>query len=382
MPTFTSNYPFCETGRVNLLPTPERVRASKKFTGRGVVLAFIDSGFYPHPELNGRVLLHVDASTSHIVEEAGDAFEPSDLSWHGQMTSVIAAGDGRLSRGKYRGIARDAELVLIKVSTPDGHIKEADILRGLRWLIDAHHRFNVRVVNISVGGDFVSDDPEHPLYWAVRRLTEAGIVVVVAAGNRAVDSLVPPASATEAITVGGVDDHNSLDRSLWTAYHSNYGWSYNGQPKPDIIAPAVWIPGPIMPKTHVAREARWLGPMLKPKDDAQIQRLLRQGWADLGIERAQAVAPDEHLYSMIQARIHSHKLIDAHHQHVDGTSVAAPIVSAIVAQMLEANPALTPAQIRSMLTTTAQPLASIPRERQGAGVVNAAGAVKQAEQSL
>ena len=382
MPTFNSNYPFCQPGQVNLLPTSERVRASKKYTGRGVVMAFIDSGFYPHPELAGRILLHVDAGTNRVVEQSGDSFEVSNMSWHGQMTSVIAAGDGKLSRGKYRGIARDAQLVLVKVGTPRDQVKEADILRGLRWLIDMHQRFNVRVVNISVGGDFVSDDPKHPIYQAVRRLTKAGVVVVVAAGNRAIDSLVPPASASEAITVGGVDDHNSLDASLWTAYHSNYGLSYDGKPKPDILAPAVWIAGPIMPETWVAREARWLGQMLKPKDDAHIERLLQQGWADLGLERAHALKPDDHLYAMIQARIHSHKLIDAHHQHVDGTSVAAPIVSAIVAQMLEANPTLTPTQIRYMLITTAKPLASIPPDRQGAGVVNAAGAVKLAEKSV
>jgi serine protease AprX len=204
----------------------------------------------------------------------------------------------------------------------------------------------------------------------------------VAAGNRAVDYLVPPASATEAITVGGVDDHNSLDPVLWTGYHSNYGAAYDGKPKPDILAPAVWIAGPIMPETWVAREARWLGQILNHKDDAHMRRLLEKGWADLGIERAQAMEPDEHLYTMIQSRIHSHKLIDAHHQHVDGTSVAAPIVSAVVAQMLEANPSLTPEQIRSILTTTARPLDTIARERQGSGVVNAAAAVTQAYQML
>lgn len=380
MPTFTSNYPFYQPGRINLLSTSERVGASRRYTGRGVVMAFIDSGFYPHPELSGRILVHVDASTHHIIEKPGDLFDFSDLSWHGQMTSVIAAGDGRLSKGKYRGIASGAQVVLIKVSTPRGHVKETDILRGLRWLIDTYRRFNVRVVNISVGGDFVSADPDHPLHRAVRRLTEGGVTVVVAAGNRALASLVPPASAAEAITVGGVDDHNSTDRSLWTAYHSNYGRAYDGRPKPDLIAPAVWIAGPIMPETVVAREARWLGPMLNASDDAQMRRLLQKGYSDLGIPRAQALKPDEHLYAMIQARINSHKLIDAHHQHVDGTSVAAPIVSAVVAQMLEANPALTPEQIRSILTRTAIPLSTIPRERQGAGVVNAAGAVAQAVQ--
>ena len=88
------------------------------------------------------------------------------------------------------------------MSTPKGHIKETDILRGLRWVIDTHKRLNIRVVNISVGGDFVSNDPSHPLHKAIRKLTKAGVTVVVAAGNRNVDYLLPPASAPEAITVG------------------------------------------------------------------------------------------------------------------------------------------------------------------------------------
>jgi serine protease AprX len=375
---FTSNYPFSQPGQMTLLSTPERVGTLSQYTGRGVVMAFVDAGFYPHPEIAGRVLVHVDASTNHVFEQAPDAYEPSDLSWHGQMTSVIAAGDGSNSNGKYRGIASDAQLVLIKVSTPRGHIKEADILRGFRWLIDTHRRFNVRLVNVSVGGDFASSDPNHPLHEAVRKLTEAGVVVVTAAGNRLADSVVPPASAVEAITVGGLDDHNSLDPSLWTPYHSNYGVAHDGSLKPDLIAPAEWIAGPIMPETTVAREARWLGPLLHAPDRKHLNRLLKKGYSDLGIARSQALQPDDHVYAMLQARINTHKIVDAHHQHVDGTSVAAPIVSSVIAQMLEVNPGLTPQQIRSILTATAQPLADTPRERQGSGVLRAADAVMKA----
>lgn len=375
---FTSNYPFFQSGQSAILATPQRVGALPQYSGRGVVMAFIDAGFYPHPDLDGRVLLHVDASSNHVVEQAADAYEPSDLSWHGQMTSVIAAGDGRSSGGKFRGIAWGASLVLVKVSTPRGHIKEADILRGLRWLLDTHRRVGVRVVNISVGGDFVSDDPEHPLHQAVRRLVESGVSVVTAAGNRQAPAVVPPASAPEAITIGGLNDHNSLDESLWTPYHSNYGFAWDGSPKPDLIAPAEWVAGPIMPETVVAREARWLGPLLLARSSVQRKKLLKQGYSDLGISRAAAWKPDDHVFAMIQARINSHKIIDAHHQHVDGTSVAAPIVSAVVAQMLEANPGLTPREIRSILMATARPLANTPPERQGAGVMRAAAAVERA----
>lgn len=368
MSLFSANYP----GMNGLLPTVERVGASPAYTGRGVVMAFIDAGFYPHPEIAERVLVHVDASTSQITEQTSEDYDSGDLGWHGQMTAVIAAGDGRLSDGKYRGIASGAKLVLIRVSTPRGQVKEVDILRGLRWLAESHRRFDVRVVNISVGGDFVSADPDHPIHAAVRELTQAGVTVICAAGNRAHDYVVPPASAAEAITVGGVDDHNTLDERQWKPYHSNYGVSCVGKTKPDILAPSIWVVGPIMPETGVAREARWLGPLLHSPDDESVRRLLRRGYADLGLARPQAFQPDEHVYSMLQARINTHKIVDAHHQHVDGTSVAAPIVSAVVAQMLEADPRLTPEQIRSMLCATAKPLAGCPPERQGAGVVQAA----------
>lgn len=376
---FTANYPNFQFGHPALLSTPERTGALSVYTGRGVVIAFVDSGFYPHPDLAGRVLVHVDASTNHVTEQPPERFAFDDLSWHGQMTSVIAAGDGSLSGGRYRGIASAAQLVLVKVSTPRGHVKERDILRGLRWIIDTHRRFNIRVVNLSVGGDYVNSDPEHPLHRAVRRLVEAGVTVVAATGNRAAPQVLPPASAAEVIAVGGLNDHNTCDASCWTMYHSNYGVACDGSNKPDLIAPAEWIAGPIMPETPVAREARWLGSILHVRDNGELRHLLDRCYGDLGLPRTAALEPDANVYAMLQARINSHKIVDAHHQFVDGTSVAAPIVTAVVAQMLEANGRLTPAAIRHILTTTAWPLPGVERNRQGAGVLCAADAVHKAE---
>ncbi len=376
MPLFTSNYPFYRPG-AELLTTPERTSALRDYAGRGVVIAFIDAGFYPHPDIAERILVHVDASTNHIVEQTQD-FEVGDLSWHGQMTSVIACGDGRISAGKYRGIASEAKLVLVKVSTPRGHIKETDILRGLRWVIDTHRRFNVKIVNISVGGDVVSHDPNHPLHQAIRKLARAGITVVVAAGNRGTRFLLPPASAADAITVGGIDDQNSLDSSLWKLYNHNYGNSYDGAAKPEVLAPAAWIASPIMPGSTVEREAYWLAPLLHNPHEQHIQHLLEKGHTELGLSSQPALQADDHLYAMLQQRIHAHKIIDGHHQHVDGTSVAAPIVSSVIAQLLEANPRLTPKQIRAILATTATPLPHAPIEQQGAGILNAAEALKKA----
>jgi serine protease AprX len=378
IPLFVPNYPD-QSGRFSLLSTPERTGALAEYTGRGVVMAFIDSGFFPQPDLADRVLVHVDATSGRIV--VGRRFNrPRWYSWHGQMTSVVAAGDGRTSGGRYRGIACDARLVLIKVSNNRGRIKESDIERGMRWLLDNYRRFGVCLLNVSVGGDHPDDDPDHPLHRLVRALTDAGITVLVAAGNTGMRRLAPPASAAEAITVGGIDDQNSLDVARWRHYHNSYGEAYDGTPKPEITAPAAWIASPILPGSDMEREARWLAQLLqvKPGDEAAVRRILKAGWADLNIPRRAALHPDEDLYAMLQHRIDAHKLVDAHHQHVDGTSVAVAIASSVVAQLLEANPRLTPQRIKTILTDTARPLPGVPVECQGAGVIDAAQAVAAA----
>ena len=80
----------------------------------------------------------------------------------------------------------------------------------------------------------------------------------------------------------------------------------------------------------------------------------------------------------IQEYMNEQKFIHPHYQHVDGTSMAAPIVSGVVAQMLESNSSLTPAQVKEILMTTADPLNDAPAERQGAGAINAGRAVAAA----
>ena len=84
------------------------------------------------------------------------------------------------------------------------------------------------------------------------------------------------------------------------------------------------------------------------------------------------------LYQKLQERIFHHKVIDAQHQHVDGTSIAAPVVSSVIAQMLEANLALTPQDVMHILKTTARPFERFAPQRQGAGLLNAAAAVQMA----
>ncbi|MEQ8673101.1 MAG: S8 family serine peptidase [Aggregatilineales bacterium] len=377
MPVFTANYPAAVPGKITLMSTPERMQALPEYTGKGVVMAFVDSGFYEHPDLDKRVITYIDATTERIKE--GKRFNKSaPYSWHGQMTSVIAAGNGKISGGAYRGIASNAELILIKVMTEDFQLKEADILRGLRWILGNLTRYKIDIVNLSVGGDFVSNDPDHPIHRAIRDLTSAGVVVVAATGNHDKGRVFPPASTPEAITVGGYNDHNTLDRTQWTGFHNNWGHDYHGNQKPDILAPAIWIASPILPNTEVDKEARWLGPLLQKPNQNILRELVTLGRTEFLKRRFEKEHPDEDVYAAMQEKIHAHKLINAHYQHVDGTSVAAPIVSSIIAQMLEVNPQLKPEQIRTILTKTATPLEQLPKEKQGSGAINAAEAVRSA----
>lgn len=377
MPVLISNYPQYRRGHSSLMSVPERTGALPQYTGSGVTIAFIDSGFYRHPDLRGRITAYVDATTDAI-QVSHHIRKSQAFSWHGQMTSVIACGDGTKSQGRYRGIASSAQMVLVKVSNPQNQIKEMDIWRGLNWVLRHHRDYGIRIVNLSVGGDYISYDSAHPLHQTVRRLTQQGVTVVAAAGNTPVNHLVPPASAAEAITVGGLDDANSTDETVWRLYHHNYGMGYDGSTKPDLIAPACWIPSPILPSTQVAMEAFWLGALMQDDLDHPVRKLIDEGRARRGLEKLFGSADLNHLHETLQERIFAHKLVDAYHQYAEGTSVAAPIVSAVAAQILEANPRLTPAEIKSILLQSAKPLPGVSAYQQGAGVLNAGQAVRMA----
>lgn len=199
-----------------------------------------------------------------------------------------------------------------------------------------------------------------------------------AVGNGRRGHLVPPGSTPEAITVGGYDDQNTLDRRQWRPYPNDYGVAYDGGHKPEVTTSARWIASPILPGSTMEREARRLAALLDVENEQQVRALLSEGYADLNLPEAQALRPTAKTYARLQARIAHHKIVDAHHQHVDGTSVSTAIASSIVAQMLEANASLTPARIKAILMQTAEPLPSIPAEQQGAGIINAAEAVQAA----
>jgi serine protease AprX len=310
----------------------------------------VDSGFYPHPDLvlpHNRIRAWVEAgyepvrvlpfSPDETPRWPGwDAAE--DRQWHGMMTSVVAAGNGMLGHSLYRGLASEADLVLIQVRDAQGRITNESIGRALRWLLEHGAALGVQVVNLSVSGDAVRSLAGNPVDEAVTALMAAGVTVVAAAGNDGKRSLAPPATAPAAVTVGGLDDHNSFEHKDVMLWHSNYGEGSNGVLKPELVAPSIWVAAPILPGTALAAEAR--------------QRFARRN------------ADDE-------ARMAELKLITPHYQHVDGTSFAAPLVASTVACMLEANPQLSPRIVRDVLQKAACAVPGISLERQGAGALDA-----------
>jgi serine protease AprX len=359
------------------MPVWLRIDADPRFSGEGVTIAFLDSGFFPHPDLIKPVNRII-----RIVDVTPDSFPPGYFrqphweSWHGTMSAVIAAGSGVRSRGLYRGVAFNSRILGIKVMEAQRkRVTSEDIAAGLRWVIDHRHEFRIRVLNITVS----ADEPEYLAKSGVDQLVEeavqSGISVVVASGNRPGDPLLPPASAPSAITVGGYDDGDSLSEHLRLPYPSSYGVTLDGYEKPNLVAPAHRIPGPLLPGTDQNREAKLLFDLLRARD-GRAWEFFRKHRKDLAVLRGKITAGN--LKSRAWRRIGQAKFIAPNQKSMEGTSIAASIVSSVVAQMLEANPLLTPQRVKQILLKTASPLDRVERLRQGHGALNARRAVERA----
>ncbi len=353
-------WPLDAEAAFGVLPTRLRLHADPRFSGQGVTLALVDSGFYPHPDLVrpfNRIRVWADATGDPVsvlrfdreeTPEWPDYDGARDWQWHGTMTSAVACGNGFLSHGLYSGLAHSADLVLVQVRDSAGHISSPNIKRALTWLRQQGPELGVRIVSLSVSGDPVSPLAGNAVDKAVEALVEAGINVVAAAGNDGQRRLLPPATAPFALTVGGLDDKNVFSHDEISVWHSNYGTASNEVPKPELVAPSIWVAAPVLPGSLIAREAEILFAHRMQGDPTPSRRI-----GEL-------------------------RLITPNYQHVEGTSFAAPIVASAIACILEANPALTPLLVRDVLKETAHPVRGADQERQGAGAVSPGQAVARA----
>ncbi len=355
-----------------ILPTGLRLGASTRYRGRGVTMAFLDAGFYAHPDLVtpvDRIREYVDVTRTN--SRRADIDRPLDTGWHGMMTSVSACGNGALSSGLYRGIASEAEVVLVQCGTAK-RVYHADIRRGFDWILRNRQKHGIRIVNVSVGGDYEASYLDDPICEGVEAATNAGILVCAAvgnAGNTPRHPVIPPASSPSALSVGGFNDRNRLSRFGVTTYQSSYGPTIDGLQKPELVAPAIWLAAPLLPGTETAQQAGLYSLLLQTEDARLAEVLGNHEGIDETLDNAVQLAPPL-IRQLVSAKYHDQNVISESYKHVDGTSFASPIVASIAAQMIEANPSLKPLEIKSILTRTARRVEELKPEQQGFGVVD------------
>jgi serine protease AprX len=208
-------------------------QVGNKYDGSGVTVAILDTGVIHSPDLGSRVLARVDFTPDH---------DGLDRFGHGTHMAGIIAGDGTSSAGRWMGVAPGANLVSVKVAGADGSTDVSVVIAGLQWVYSYRAQYGIKVLNLSFGTDSRQSYLVDPLNYAVEQLWFAGVLVVVAAGNRGPDTgtINKPADDPFVLTVGAASVHDSADRTddAATAFSSR-GPTQDGVVKPDMIAPGV-----------------------------------------------------------------------------------------------------------------------------------------------
>ncbi len=208
----------------------------RNIMGDGIGVAVLDTGVAPHPDLTigrNRIVAFYDVINGRKY--------PYDDNGHGSHVCGIIAGSGYESAGLYRGVAPRCNIIGVKVLNHKGNGNVSDVLAGLQWVLDNRARYNIRIVNISVGtSSNDSIDESSLLVKGVNAVWDAGIVVVVAAGNNGPKPMTisTPGISRKIITVGASDDDIPVELAGGkTKDYSGRGPTRNAIKKPDIVAP-------------------------------------------------------------------------------------------------------------------------------------------------
>jgi serine protease AprX len=329
---------FIQSTRTDLAWTNPRTPG----TGKGVSVAVIDTGIagaLPDFASPGRPASRVVASA--VVNPAASTAE--DRYGHGTHVAGLIAGNGRALPAsdplynRYLGTAPEASLVSVKVSDDHGNATVADAIDGLQFVADHGARYGVRVVNLSLGSTDPLPRSKDPLDAAVEAVWARGVVVVAAAGNlgRAPGAVsFAPANDPYVITVGAVDDRGTkVVSDDAQAPWSSRGITQDGLAKPDVVAPGAHIVAPL--------------------------------------------APDSDFAALCPACI-----VAGRYFRVSGTSMAAPIVSGIAADLISAHPGWRPNEVKGALIATTRLTADKAREVDAARGINATAAQRVSNSGL
>lgn len=324
----------------------ERVRRNTDLTranrglpvsGHGVTVAVLDTGVDGnHGDLAGRVVQNIKLADTQSLgvgfnyPVAAPNLSNTDQAYgHGTFVSGVIAGNGQQSGGKYAGVAPGANILGLSA----GDASLLFVLSGLDYLLINGSSFNVRVVNCSFSANTVFDVND-PVNIATKMLTDNGVNVVFSAGNTGpgTDSLNPYSVAPWVISTGATDNQGRLA-----------SFSSRGDVGSPLFRPTLVAPG--------------------------VDTISLRASSPLNVTGTTGLKTDSQQLSPTEI---------PYYTTASGTSFSAPQVAGVIALMLEANPNLTPAQVRDILQRTATPLAPYYTFEVGAGMLNAQAAVLEA----
>lgn len=336
--SFNSDPYFSQTGIQRVSPDNDLRTANNGLavTGRGVTVAVLDTGINGQiGDLSGRLAQNVRLVDLQSIPVGFsypaplENFANTDLvAGHGTFVSGIIAGSGGASNGKYNGVAPGAKLLGLAA----GDANLTYVLSGLDYLLDKGPTYGVKVVNCSFSAN-TAFDLSDPVNVATKMLTDRGVNVVFSAGNSGPGNgtMNPYAAAPWVIGVGATDQNGVL------ASFSSRGDFGDTLQHPSIVAPGTNIVSVRNPATQT-------------------------GTTGLGGADTQRLSLSELPYYTTGS----------------GTSFSAPQVAGAVALMLEANPQLSPAEVKVILSRTATPMPKYFFHEAGAGMLNTYAAVLEA----
>ena len=307
--------------------------------GSGVGIAIVDTGLWPRvfDELGVQAGIDTVGVSAPRPGENFSRKRVKDGSGHGTHITSVVAGRETSDVGAYEGVAPGAEVYVVRAFDDSGIGTYVDVIEGIQWVIDQRDELGIRVLNLSFSADPQSYYWDDPLNQAVMAAWEAGIVVVTSAGNTGPGAMTVgvPGNVPYVVTVGSVDDNytpkDQTDDFLST--FSSAGPTYERFVKPEVAAPGGHVLAHMNPNGEIARAHR------------------------------------EHLHET------------GTYFAMSGTSQAAAVVSGVAALVLQADPSLSPDDVKCRLISAAKPVVDGQGQplyslfQQGAGLVFAPDAV-------